>query len=244
VGTDLALSPDDDSEAEVTAMARGHRTSTLRLIAGLVGLALAAGLSPAWAVSGGDEELFLFRKGTRWSYVGTSNGSRTTVNQEVFKVSQGEFFAKGEPATLHHLIMRSVVADGPTGGIESVSTTGYVGVEGGYFVTGSLGGAPVRLYRLGSKPGDTWPCTDPRLKSPSDHLFTHMGLETVSVPAGVFRNARHVQVQVRSQGVTSTGDFYIVPGVGIVKTGAVSEGNGVTRHVELELEKFSPPGEF
>ena len=224
-------------------MTGGHRTRMLRLIAGLLGVALGVGLSPAWAASGTQEESFLFRKGTRWNYVGTSNGSRTTVIQEIFKVSQGEFFAKGEPATLHHLIMRSV-ADGPTGGAESISTTGYVGVEGGYFVTGSLGGAPVRLYRLGSKPGDSWPCTDPRLKAQPGRSFTHMGLETVAVPAGVFKNARHVRVQVRGEGVTSTGDFYIVPGVGIVKTEAVSEGNGVTRRVELELEKFSPPGEF
>ena len=216
---------------------------TLSLIAGLLGVALGTGLSPTWAASGGEDETFLFRKGTRWNYVGTSNGTRTTVIQEVFKVSQGEFFAQGEPATLHHLVMRSV-AHGPLGGIETVSTTGYVGVEGGYFITGSLGGAPVRLYRLGSKPGDSWPCTDPRLKSQPDHAFTHLGVQTVSVPAGVFRNARHVQVQVRTEGVMSTGDFYIVPGVGIVKTEAVSEGNGVTRRVELELEKFSPPGEF
>ncbi len=224
-------------------MAGGPRSRTLRLVAGLLGVALGAGLSPAWAVPGTQEESFLFRKGTRWNYVGTSNGSRTTVLQEVFKVSQGEFFAKGEPATLHHLIMRSV-ADGPTGGAESISTTGFVGVEGGYFVTGSLGGAPVRLYRLGSKPGDSWPCTDERLKPQPGRTFTHMGLETVAVPAGVFKNARHIRVQVRAGGVTSTGDFYIVPGVGIVKTEAVSEGNGVTRRVELELEKFSPPGEF
>jgi hypothetical protein len=217
--------------------------TTVRITALGLAATLALGIPAAGAASSGDDETFEFPKGTRWKYVGTTNGTKTTVVQEVFKVSHGELFVPGESITVYHLIMRSG-SEGFEGGLESVSTTGFVAVDGEYFMTGSLGSAPVRLYKLGSKPGDSWPCTDPRLKSLPDRTFTHRGLEKVTVPAGVFRNARHVQVQVRKEGVTSTGDFYIVPGVGIVKTQAVVEASGGTRRVELELESFSPPGEF
>lgn len=217
--------------------------TTVRITALGMAAALSLGIPVAGAASSKDDESFEFPKGTRWKYVGTTNGTKTTVVQEVFKISKGELFVPGEPVTVHHLIMRSG-SDGFESGLETVSTGGFLAVDGQYFMTGTLGGAPVRLYKLGSKPGDSWPCTDPRLKSLPDRTFTHRGVEQVSVPAGVFRNARHVQVQVHKDGVTSTGDFYIVPGVGIVKTQAVVEANGGTRRVELELESFTPPGEF
>jgi hypothetical protein len=216
----------------------------MRLIPALgMAAAVLAGFPSAGAGSSHDEETFEFRKGTRWKYVGTANGTKTTVTQEVFRISRGELFTRGEAATVHHLLMRSS-SEGPEGGQESVSTSGFLGVEGGYFMTGSIGGAPVRLYKLGSRPGDTWLCTDPRLKSQPDRQFTHLGMVQVAVPAGVFRNARHVQVHVEKDGVTSTGDFYIVPGVGIVKTEAVAEGYGIKHRVVLELESFTPPNEF
>src|SRR5206468_4922553 len=107
-----------------------------------------------------------------------------------------------------------------------LTTKSYMGVEGGYLVTRTLGGVPVRLYKLGSKKGDRWECTDARLKSDPDRVFTHLGVETVAVPAGTFRNARHVRVEIVAEGRRHTGDFYIVPGVGIVKTEAVLEGDG------------------
>jgi hypothetical protein len=210
---------------------------------GILVLAVCLGVPPVWAGSSPDDESFHFLKGTRWKYVGTSNGRPTSVVQEVFKISQGDLFIKGESVTLHHLMMRSVIG-GPEGESESISTTGYLGTDGEYFFTGTLGAAPVRMYKLGAKKGDVWPCTDPRLKATSDRQFLHLGEESVSVPAGMFRHARHLQVRVSQSGITSTGDFYVVPGVGIVKTEAQSEGGGGKRHVLLELESFTPPGEF
>ncbi len=210
---------------------------------GLVVLATFLGLPVAGAVSSGDEESFDFRKGTRWKYVGRANGVKTTMVQDVFKISQGDFFARGELATVHHLLMRTRTEDA-LGERESISTGSYLGLEGDYLVTGTSGGVPVRIYKLGSRKGETWPCTDPRLKSDPDRVFTHLGVEKVAVPAGIFRNARHVQVVIRTEGGVHTGDFYIVPGIGIVKTEALSETAGQKKDVLLELESFSPPGEF
>lgn len=218
------------------------RARSARLLA-ILALAVGTGAPSAWAGRASDEESFHFPKGTRWKYVGTTNGRATSVVQEVFKISRGDLFIKGEPVTVHHLLMRSVM-DGQQGGSESISTTGYLGIDEQYFFTGTLGGAPVRMYKLGSKKGEIWPSTDPRLTSLPDRQFVHLGEETVSVPAGVFRNVRHLQVRVDRGGVLSVGDFYVVPSVGIIKTEARSEGGGEKRHVELELESFIPPADF
>jgi hypothetical protein len=206
-------------------------------------LALPLGLPEGWASSPVDEESFDFRTGTRWKYVGTAGGLKTTLAQEVFKISQGDLFVKGELATIHHILMRTQ-SESARGQRELISTTSYLGLEGDYFVTGTLAGVPVRVYKLGSRKGDTWPCTDPRLKSVPDRVFTHLGVEKVAVPAGIFRNARHVQVVIEAEGGLHTGDFYIVPGIGIVKTRAVSETGGRKTEVFLELESFTPSVEF
>jgi hypothetical protein len=209
----------------------------------MVVLGLLLALAGAGAASQGDEDTFHFRKGTRWKYTGTAGSTKTSLIQEIFKVSEGELFAKGEPATIYHLLMKTQ-SDDPTGAAASLTTKTYMGVEGGYLVTGSLGGVPVRLYKLGSRKGDTWECTDARLKSAPDRVFTHLGVETVSVPAGTFRNARHVRVEIAAEGRRHTGDFYIVPGVGIVKTEAVVETDGARKSMLLVLDRFEPPGEF
>jgi len=206
-------------------------------------LAALLSLPSAWAAPSGDEETFQFRKGTRWKYTGTAGGTKTTLTQEVFKISQGEVFTKGEPATVYHLVTRTQ-SDDPAGQTSSLSTRSYLGVESGYLVTGSFGGVPVRIYKLGSQKGDSWECTDPRLKADPDRVFTHLGVETVSVPAGTFKNARHVQVEILAAGGRHVGEFYIVPGVGIVKTQAMSESNGIRKSVLLELDSFDLPGEF
>jgi len=210
---------------------------------GMVVLGVFLALSGVGAASQGDEDSFNFRKGTRWRYTGTAGATKTSLIQEVFKISEGELFTKGEPATIYHLLMKTE-RDEPGGAAATLTTKSYLGVEAGYLVTGSLGGVPVRLYKLGSKKGDRWECTDARLKSDPDRVFTHLGVETVSVPAGTFRNARHVRVVIAAEGRRHTGDFYIVPGVGIVKTEAAVEGDGVHKRVVLELDRFEPPGEF
>jgi hypothetical protein len=207
------------------------------------GLVVLAALLALPGASPGDEESFRFRKGTRWKYTGTSDGTKTTLLQEVFKISEGDLFTKGEPATIYHLLMKTQ-SEEPGGAAATLSTKTYLGVEGGYLVTGTLGGVPVRIYKLGSRKGDTWECTDPRLKSDPDRVFTHLGVVTVAVPAGTFTNARHVQVEILANGGRHTGDFYIVPGVGIVKSEAAVESNGVRKSVLVELDRFEPPGEF
>ena len=144
---------------------------------------------------------------------------------------------------MYHLAMKTVTSSA-VGELESLTTTGYLGVENGFLVTGTLGAAPVRIYKLDSRPGDSWLCTDPRLKDVPDRTFTHLRTEAVAVPAGLFKNARHIQVVIRKDAGTYTGDFYIVPGIGIVKTEALAEGDGPAKRVLLELESFSSPGEF
>lgn len=224
-----------------TPKARPVKIRLFAIVTALAALCLA--FPQGWAASSGDEESFDFFKGTRWTYVGTANGMKTKVVQEIFKVSRGEFFVKGESATVHQLLMRTWSVE-PGGERESISTTSYLGLENDYLVTGAVGTVPVRIYKTGSRKGDTWPCTDPRLKSAPDRVFTHLGMEKVTVPAGIFRNARHVQVVIQAEGGSHTGDFFIVPGIGIVKTQAVSETAGRKMEVVLELESFNRPGEF
>lgn len=181
--------------------------------------------------STGDETSFRFQEGTRWTYVGTSQGQKTTVVQEVLQVRPGE------QATVFQLLTKSRT-EGPAGELEAISTGSYIGLEDGHFVTGTLGGVAVRLYKKSSRKGDSWPCTEG-----SDRVFTNLGVEEVTVPAGTFPQAHHVQVRVQTPGGVHTGDFYIVPGVGIVKTQATSEENGVKKSVLLELVRFTVPGE-
>jgi len=212
-----------------------------RLLA--VVLATGLGISSAAAAPSGDQESFRFEKGTRWTYVGTTQGQKTTVVQEVFKVREGDFSLKGESAILYPLLSRTLT-EGPSSEVESITTTGYLGLESGFFVTGSLGaGVPVRIFKLGSRRGDSWTCTDPRLKDAPDLVFRNLGMEKVTVPAGTYLDARHIQLRIETPGGLHIGDFYIVPGVGIVKTQATSEESGEKKSLLLELTRFTGPGE-
>lgn len=217
-----------------------HRSMTSALSA--AALTACLGLLSARAAPSPDDESFEFRKGTRWTYVGEQNGSKKTVVEEVLQVSTEDLVVTGEPATVFHLAIRTLNVE--TGRFELNMTTAYLALEGGFLVTGSREGPPIRIYKLDSRKGDSWPCIDARLTKLSDLVFTHLGEEEITVPAGTFRNARHIQVEFQTEGSRHVGDVYIVPGVGIVKSRTVTEANGEKKSAFLELQKFSPPREF
>ena len=148
---------------------------------------------------------------------------------------------KGEPATVFHLAVRTLNVE--TGGFEMDLMTSYLALENDYLVTGSQEGPPVRIYKLNSRKGDTWPCIDPEIKH-LDLVFAHLGEEEITVPAGTFRNARHIQVVIQGAESRHVGDLYIVPRIGIIKSRTLSEGHGRRMDIYLELKKFSPVREF
>ena len=195
------------------------------------------GLPLAWGSSLPEEDPFDFPVGTRWSYVGTSGGQKTSVVQEVIAVRQGEFFAPGEGGTLYPLRMRTRCGEAGDE-FESDSMRPYLALSGGFLITGNLGGNAVRLYKVSSRKGQSWPCIAPRKSSDPEAEFIHLGIEKVTVPAGDFPNARHIRMRAGPEAAGHATDFWIVPGLGIVKTRAVSLLAGSPREVVLELDSF------
>lgn len=213
-----------------------------RLFAAFWALTAGLGLLPASEAASADDDTFEFHRGTRWTYEGDQNGTRRTVLQEVLRVTTEDLFWKDEPATVYRMAVRTFSED--TGRFELTSTTTYLALEEGYLVTGSHEGLPVRIYKLDSRKGDSWLCVDPRIRNLPELSFTHLGEEEVTVPAGTYKRARHIQMEIEADGFLHTGDMYIVPGVGIVKSQTTSEGNGQKKTVSLELKKFSSPREY
>ena len=223
-----------------SATIRSTSRTLLMLLTSLVTASL--GIASAPAASSPADESFYFPKGTRWVYEGKANGVKRTVAQEVLRVSTEDLVWKGEPATVFRLAVRTLNVE--TGRFEMGLMTSYLALENGYLVTGSQEGPPVRIYKLNSRKGDTWPCIDPRIGKHPDLVFAHLGEEETTVPAGTFRNARHIQVAIPGEESRHVGDLYIVPRIGIIKSRAFSEGHDKRMEVTLELKRFSPVREF
>lgn len=205
-------------------------------------LCVALGDSSVSAVPAHDKEPFYFAKGTRWIYDASHNGTRKSVTQEVLRVTTQDLVWRGEPATVFHLGVKTVNLD--SGGIELELTTSYLALVDGYLATGSPGGLPVRIYKLHSKPGDSWPCVDPRVTGSSPLVFVHLGREDVTVPAGTFKNAHHIQVEISLEGSRHLGELFILPPFGILKSRTLSERGGERIEGTMELRKFIPALEY
>ncbi|MBI2900625.1 MAG: hypothetical protein HYY17_10595 [Planctomycetes bacterium] len=155
------------------------------------------------------EQFYKFKVGTRWVLESAEGGRLTTVTIKVVRVEESR-------VTVESSEMR------PNRKEPKVETLVW-SVNDGYLIWSEVKGEKTkdvfRLYKVGSKKGDTW-------KSPwgggSDEVeVTHLGTEEVEVPAGKFADAVHVQmarsVKMGDQEVRMAVDFFLVPNVGLVK---------------------------
>lgn len=140
-----------------------------------------------------------FPVGTTWTYAMLDAGAEKTRVLKVVKVEGGrthyedKTFVKGKEKL-----------------DESRSFGHYV--EKGFLMEARFEDGkpmfPSRVFKLGSKKGDSWTSTDEEEKPD----VTHMGVTQIQVPGGIFREAIHLRLQMR----TGTLDTWRVPGAGVV----------------------------
>lgn len=164
-----------------------------------------------------DGRFYSFTPGTQWTFDATfPDGAKRT---EVFRVTshsdnQTEF-------------ERDIFNPPDPGATASSDEIWYV--QDGYVVWGDNDLQKItpywRVYKLGSKAGDTW-------EGPSGRgTATHMGTTEVTVPAGTYRDVIHIRL---TDEIANVHDFYYAPTVGLVRWDT-SAGSG--RSV-LVLRKF------
>ena len=186
----------------------------------LLGLLFLAGLGVwvARVVAAPEENLHRFGKGTVWNYAVTQADKTyirvTTILEEredggvVYETYIIQDPSEPRPLRSERYVMR---------------------VEGKYLLRHTDADRHYRVYRFGSRKGDTW-LTEP--KAGSDLKTVHLGRETVSVPAGSFQNVIHVRLTM-FEGGRRDEDLYLAPGVGIVKREtAFNEGGSSGRQRE------------
>jgi len=111
-------------------------------------------------------------------------------------------------------------------------------VDGGIFYWSEKKGdaykEAIGMWKVGSKKGDTWnsPGTDLIQK----HSGTNLGKEDVKVPAGAYKDAVHVRLDIVEHNDTVKLDVYFVEKVGIVKM-AYNMGE---MKMSMDLEEFKP----
>jgi hypothetical protein len=203
-------------------------------------LALLPGFVHSWSQSG-DEDSFTFHKGARWTFEKSEDGKKGTVVQEVTSITKKDLV--GEEATVFDLDTQ--VQDPETGEMQPPPyTTEYLALQKGFLVRGwRCIGPPSRIYKLGSKEGDTWSLNDsrfhdhPGVRAAKELTCRHLGTEAVKVPAGDFK-AVHLQLNFELYGQKKTSDYFIVPKIGVVRSKTVSTENGNERTIIWELKEF------
>jgi hypothetical protein len=206
----------------MSAAAPRHPAKALLIGAGILAV-FAGGVFYSLRLVGGSEErpeaLYAFRPGTTWTYETVEGQERHRGQVRVKKVDAGRVWIEGrldEPHAAHDW------AD---------SYVHYL--ENGYLMRAAVKDgvvqAPRRLYRLGSRKGQSW-ASDPADK-PGDYLIHHLGLTTVEVPAGRFENVLCLRLVLTAM----VQDFYLKPGIGLVK-----QEESVPGHPDLQ-EKYGLP---
>lgn len=173
-------------------------------------LALAAIL----AVQEKPEDFYKFKVGTTWVMEGTENGRKKKTTVKVTKHDGDKTFLESK---------------------EGDETTIYVwSKEEGHLVWSQADGDAIqpmfRVYKFGSKKGDTW---QPMVgEGAEDSKATHLGTVDLQVPVGTYKDAIHIRFEFG--GGTMEMNFYLVPKIGLVKI----ESKGPDDTTVYELKEY------
>ncbi|MBI2931278.1 MAG: hypothetical protein HYY16_06475 [Planctomycetes bacterium] len=177
-------------------------------------------LAMLWVAQDKDtaEEFYKFPVGTTWRFAQTSGEAEKKIVLKVIK----------QEAEKVHLESTE------TGGDEApeVDFLEWYVKDGMLSMAQEKDGEPVEpfnLLKIGSKKGDKWRAS---ADMPETFEATHMGTLELKVPAGTYKDAVHVQIDL-GEGKLS---FYLVPRVGLVKMEML--GGGLEE--KMELAEFTP----
>ena len=178
-------------------------------------LVLLAGMA---AQADSADSLYTFKVGTTWTLLATASPEKGP------KVEKIEF--------------TEVESRTKSGGEDEakVETLRWSVVEGILTWSEIHDGKPkdsMKLYKVGSKKGDTWEWTEDGHSAKGKNL----GREEVKVAAGTYPETLHVRCELAEGNMTFGLDFWLAPGVGPVKF-SISAGELGT--MALELKEFKP----
>lgn len=183
---------------------------------------LLAGCVQSTARQSNPEEDWLFGLSTQWTYNNlTKSGQEKTgsFTERVTKIENGICYldyGNGEAAGNSLL---------PIEGVQWIADGGWcsASILDGKILSGQ------KLYKLGSKKGDTW------VYDPGVLTATNEGVVAVKVPAGTYNEA--IQIKVTNDGTGQVAHrIWLVPKVGLVKLTTDPDLSPMT----MELEKFEP----
>ena len=187
-------------------------------------LVLLAGMA---AQADSADSLYKFKVGTTWTLLATAAPEKGP------KVEKIEFKVVKSEAGVTEVESRT-----KSGGEEEakVETLRWSVVEDILTWSEIHDGKPkdsMKLYKLGSKKGDSWEWTEDGHSAKGKNL----GREEVKVAAGTYPETLHVRCELSEGNMTFGLDFWLAPGVGPVKF-SVSAGELGT--MALELKEFKP----
>lgn len=159
------------------------------------------------------EQFYKFKVGTKWTMKQTGLDEESKVTTEVTKNEDGKVWIESKEYRKDE--------ESP-----KVKTLVWY-VEGGLLVWAEKLLPVFNLYKLGSKKGDSW-TAGPGM--PEGAQAKHMGIEEVKVPAGTYKDAVHVQITIKE----TAADFYLAPGVGLIKTTMGDAGKVELTEFQLE----------
>ncbi len=155
------------------------------------------------------EQFYKFKKGTTWTYDVTEGGLKKEMTWQVVEEQKGIIFIRSE--------------ERQEGKIVGETEVRVWCMEDGYLVCkpDKIKGLDFRLYKPGSKKGDTWEGL------PNGEAgAAHQGTKEIKVPAGAYKDV--VQIQFFFMGKPT--QYYFAPQVSVIKM----ETNGRV----VELKKF------
>ncbi|HVE39444.1 MAG TPA: hypothetical protein VNM14_06110 [Planctomycetota bacterium] len=167
---------------------------------------------------------YKFAKGSTWSYgmnVGEDGPKNLKMKMTVTGEADGRItvdMAQGAEGG-HETKMLWYVADGLL----------YWGEKKGDKLNEAIG-----IFKIGSKKGDTW--SAPASETVQKHSATHQGREEVKVPAGVYKDAVHIKLEVQEANGNIQLDMFLVEKIGVVK---MVYGLG-EKKMSMDLEEFKP----
>lgn len=173
------------------------------------------------------EEYWKFKAGTAWEFSESQSGLKCTSRVEAKELRDGKLILESK---------REVEGEPPqTKKMQSYEKDGFVvwAEEGEDGVLREY----LRIWKIGAKEGDTW--TSRMAEGTAELTIKHLGIETVKVGAGEYKDATHLQFEMKDEekGQSLTGEYWLVPNVGLVKMQMKQAGEEI---YSLELTKFEP----
>lgn len=182
---------------------------------------------------GNGEGLWKFKPGTAWVYQETQEDLRGKEQKVKKKRVEHTVLKEADGKTV---IESKDFKDGEKEPSKTKTVFSYV--EDGYVTWGKeVGGKlepQIRLFKVGAKKGDTWKSA---FGKGEEQELTYVGTEELTIAAGTYKEAIHVQMKFGDAKAQGTADFFLVDGIGLVKC---EMSMGELMHNVIELQSFTP----